>query len=111
VRHRCLVVILTDLYERSATSAVAQSARLLVPKHLPLIAGIVSDEVFELAEQQADDWLDPYRSLAAREYAHEVGANVARLGQLGAYALAARARELDGRVLDTYSRLRAQRRI
>lgn len=111
VRHRCLVVILTDLYERSATSAVAQSARLLVPKHLPLIAGIVSDEVFELAEREADDWLDPYRSLAAREYRREVGANVARLGQLGAYALAARARELDGRVLDTYSRLRAQRRI
>ncbi len=111
VRHRCLVVILTDLYERSATSAIAQSARLLVPKHLPLIAGIVSDEVFELAEQHADDWLDPYRALAAREYRREVGANVARLGQLGAYALAARARELDGRVLDTYSRLRAQRRI
>ena len=111
VRHRCLVVILTDLYERSATSAVAQSARLLVPKHLPLIAGIVSDEVFELAEKRADDWLDPYRALAAREYRREVEANVARLGQLGAYALTARARELDGRVLDTYSRLRAQRRI
>jgi len=111
VRHRCLVVILTDLYERSATSAVAQSARLLVPKHLPLIAGIVSEEVFELAERRADEWLDPYRALAAREYRREVAANVARLGQLGAYALAARARELDGRVLDTYSRLRAQRRI
>jgi uncharacterized protein (DUF58 family) len=111
VRHRCLVVMLTDLYERSATSALAQSARLLVPKHLPLIAGIVSDEVFELAERGADDWLDPYRSLAAREYQRQVGANVARLGQLGAYALTARARELDRRVLDTYGRLRAQRRI
>jgi uncharacterized protein (DUF58 family) len=111
VRHRCLVVILTDLYERSATSALAQSARLLVPKHLPLIAGIVSDEVFELAERAADDWLDPYRSLAAREYHRQVGANVARLGQLGAYALTARARELDAKVLDTYGRLRAQRRI
>ena len=111
VRHRCLVVILTDLYERSATSALAQSARLLVPKHLPLIAGIVSDEVFELADRAADDWVDPYRSLAAREYRRQVGANVARLGQLGAYALTARARELDRRVLDTYERLRAQRRI
>jgi uncharacterized protein (DUF58 family) len=111
VRHRCLVVILTDLYERSATSALAQSARLLVPKHLPLIAGLVSEEVFELAERGADDWLDPYRSLAAREYQRQVGANVARLGQLGAYALTARARELDRRVLDTYGRLRAQRRI
>lgn len=111
VRHRCLAVILTDLYERSATSALARSARLLVPKHLPLIAGIVSDEVFDVAERAADDWLDPYRSLAAREYQRQVGANVARLGQLGAYSLTARARELDAKVLDTYERLRAQRRI
>jgi uncharacterized protein (DUF58 family) len=111
VRHRCLAVILTDLYERSATSALARSTRLLVPKHLPLIAGIVSDEVFEVAERAADDWLDPYRSLAAREYQRQVGANVARLGQLGAYSLTARARELDAKVLDTYGRLRAQRRI
>src|SRR4030095_11632911 len=68
VRHRCLVVILTDLYERSATSQLAQSARLLVPKHLPLIVGLSSGEVVEIAERSADDWLDPYTSLAAREY-------------------------------------------
>jgi uncharacterized protein (DUF58 family) len=111
VRHRCLVVILTDLYERSATSALAQSTRLLVPKHLPLIVGVVSEEVVSLAERAADDWLDPYRGLAAREYQRHVGANVARLGQLGAYAMTARARELDRKVLETYRRLRAQRRI
>ncbi len=43
VRHRCLVVIMTDLYERSATSQLAQTARLLVPKHLPMIVGLVSE--------------------------------------------------------------------
>jgi uncharacterized protein (DUF58 family) len=111
VRHRCLVVILTDLYERSATSALAQSARLLVPKHLPLIVGILSDDVVELAERAADDWLDPYRAFAAREYRRHVGANVARLGRLGAYAMTARARELDRKILETYRRLRAQRRV
>jgi uncharacterized protein (DUF58 family) len=111
VRHRCLVVILADLYERSATSALAQSVRLLVPKHLPLIVGVLSEDVVDLAERAADDWLDPYRGLAAREYQRHVGANVARLGQLGAYAMTARARELDRKVLDTYRRLRAQRRI
>jgi len=111
VRHRCLVVILTDLYERSATSQLAQSARLLVPKHLPLIVGLVGEEVIDLAARTSDDWVDPYTSFAAREYQKHVGANVARLGQLGAYALTARARELDRKVLDTYRRLRAQRRI
>jgi uncharacterized protein (DUF58 family) len=111
LRHRCLVVILTDLYERSATSALAQSARLLLPKHLPLVVGLLSDDVIALGERAADDWLDPYRAFAAREYRRHVGANVARLGQLGAYAMTARARELDRKVLDTYRRLRAQRRI
>jgi uncharacterized protein (DUF58 family) len=111
VRHRCLVVILTDLYERSATSQLAQSALLLVPKHLPMIVGLSSEEVVELAGRTAEDWLDPYRSFAAREYQKHVGANIARLGHLGAYAMTARARELDRKVLDTYRRLRAQRRI
>jgi uncharacterized protein (DUF58 family) len=111
VRHRCLVVILTDLYERSATSQLAQSTRLLVPKHLPLIVGIEAEEVVELAGRASEEWLDPYESLAAREYQRHVVANVARLGQLGAYAMTARARELDRRVLDTYRQLRSQRRI
>src|SRR4030095_12254990 len=79
VRHRCLVVILTDLYERSATSALAQSARLVLPKSLPLVVGVVSDDVIELGERAADDWLDPYRAFAAREYQRHVSANVARL--------------------------------
>jgi hypothetical protein len=111
VRHRCLVVILTDLYESSATSQLAQSARLLIPKHLPMIVGLASEEVVELAQRAADDWLDPYESFAAREYRKHVEANVARLGRLGAYALTARARELDRKVLYTYRRLRAHRRI
>jgi uncharacterized protein (DUF58 family) len=111
VRHRCLVVILTDLYERSATSQLAQSVRLLVPKHLPLIVGLLGEEVAELTDGAARDWLDPYRSFAAREYRKDVGANIARLGQLGAYAMTARAHELDHKVLDTYRQLRARRRI
>jgi uncharacterized protein (DUF58 family) len=111
VRHRCLVVILTDLYERSATSQLAQSARLLVPNHLPMIVGLLGEEVLALAESRASDWLDPYRALAARDYRRHVEANVARLTQLGAHALVARPSELDRRVLSHYRLLRAQRRI
>jgi uncharacterized protein (DUF58 family) len=111
VRHRCLAVILTDLYERTETGPLVQSVRLLVPKHLPLIVGMVGDEVAELADRRAVDWLDPYRSLAARDYRRHVAANVARLAHLGAHALVARPRELDRKVLDGYRLLRAQRRI
>jgi uncharacterized protein (DUF58 family) len=111
LRHRCLVVILTDLYERSATSQLVQASRLLLPHHLPLVVGIMSDEVVRLAGATAVDRLDPYRSLAAREYQQHVAANVARLMQLGAQALTARPAELDRKVFARYDLLRAQRRI
>jgi len=111
VRHRCLVVVLTDIYERSATSQLVQTAKLLAPKHLPLIVGLTSEGVVDLAARPARHWLDPYRSFAAREFRRDVAANVARLARLGAYALAARPHELDRRVLDNYALLRAQRRI
>jgi len=111
VRHRCLVVILTDLYERSATSQLVQASRLLLPQHLPLIVGITSEEVIRIAGATASHRLDPYRSLAAREYQQHVAANVARLMQLGAQALTARPRELDSKVFARYDLLRAQRRI
>jgi uncharacterized protein (DUF58 family) len=111
VRHRCLTVILTDLYERSSTSQLAQTARFLAPKHLPMIVGLQSVEIVALAAAGAADWLDPYRSLAAREYLRDVDANVARLARLGSHALVARPAELDAKVLGEYARLRAQRRI
>jgi uncharacterized protein (DUF58 family) len=104
-------VILTDLYERSATSQLVQASRLLLPHHLPLIVGIMSEDVVELAGAAADGWLDPYRGLAAREYQQHVAASVARLAQLGAHALTARPGELDRKVLARYDLLRAQRRI
>ena len=104
-------MILTDLYEPSAASPLAQSVQLLVPQHLPFVVGLLSEEVIELASRRARDWLDPYRALAARDYRRGIGANVARLGRLGAYAMTARPSELDAKVLDTYRLLRAQRRV
>jgi uncharacterized protein (DUF58 family) len=111
LRHRCLVVILTDLYERSAQSQLVQASRLLLPAHLPLVVGIMGKDVVDLAEESATGWLDPYRSLAARDYRRNVAASVARLAQLGAHALTARPGELDRKVLARYQLLRAQRRI
>ena len=111
VRHRCLTIVLTDLYESSSTGRLAQSARLLAPKHLPMMIGLLGDEVATLADGEAREWLDPYRSLAARAYARQVRANIARLGALGALAMTARPEELDRKVLGQYRLLRAQHRV
>lgn len=111
VRHRCLVIVLTDLYESSSSGRLTRTARLLAPKHLPLMVGLLGDEVGSLAAAEARQWLDPYLGLAAREYQRQVRANAARLGQLGALAMATRATDLERKVLGRYRTLRAQHRI
>lgn len=111
VRHRCLAIVLTDLYESSSSGRLAQAAGLLAPKHLPMMIGLLGGEVWSLLEGEAAEWLDPYRSLAARAYVRQVRGNIARLGQLGALAMTARPEELDRKVLTQYGLLRAQHRI
>ncbi|HNP35227.1 MAG TPA: DUF58 domain-containing protein [Woeseiaceae bacterium] len=110
-RHRSLVILLTDLYDRDAHSQLARCTQLLLPKHLPVIVGIQSDEVAALAERTASSWFDPYKSLAAREYNMSVNLNVARLRRMGAYTVIARPRELDDRVISLYEKLRSKRLI
>lgn len=110
-RHRSLVILLTDLYDRDAHSQLAQCTRMLLPKHLPVVVGIQSDEIADLADGSANSWFDPYKSLAAREYDRSVEFNLARLRRMGAYAIAARPRELDDCVFALYDRLRSKRLI
>ncbi len=111
VRHRSLVVLLTDLYERSASSQLAQTVRLLRPTHVPMVVGLVGQEVRELQEAHAEEWIDPYRSLAAAEYQRDINANVSRLRRMGAWAMTARPADLDREVFERYRMLRDQRRI
>jgi len=110
-RHRSLVILLTDLYDRGEQGQLARCVQMLLPKHLPIVVGIQSDEVTRLAEGTARTWFDPYRSLAAREYQRTVDANAARLRRMGAYAVVARPGELDERVFSLYDELRAKRLI
>lgn len=110
-RHRSLVVLLTDLHDRGANSQLARCVRMLLPKHLPIVVGIVSEDVATLADGTASDWFDPYRSLAAREYQQDVESNIARLRRMGAYTVSARPRDVDGRVFSLYENLRARHLI
>ena len=110
-RHRSLVILFTDLYDRGEHSQLARSVRLLLPMHLPIVVGMQSEEVSELAHARAETWFDPYRSLAATEYQRNIDRNVARLRRMGAYAISARPRELDGRVFAMYDSLRSRRLV
>jgi len=55
---------------------LASAARLLLPKHLPLIAAISSEQAELMRYREARSWLDPYESLAAQEYCLQLDRNV-----------------------------------
>jgi len=110
-RQRCLVVLLTDLDDATVAGQLASAARLLLPKHLPLIAGLASPAAEQLAHAPARSWLDPYESLAAQEYGARLRRNVQALHALGAPAVLARPEQLERAVFHAYGEFRHRRRV
>jgi uncharacterized protein (DUF58 family) len=110
VRHRSLIVVLTDVDDASANSQLTQAVRFLLPKHLPFVAGLSSAAVESQALAPARQWIDPYRSLAAQEYCIGLERKVRALTALGAPALVARPEQLEHAVFAAYANFQRQRR-
>jgi uncharacterized protein (DUF58 family) len=110
VRHRSLVVMLTDVDDATAASQLVQAVRLLLPKHLPFVAGLSSAAAEAMAAAPAAHWLDPYRALAAQEYCRGLERKVRALNALGAPALVARPEQLEQAVFAAYESFRRRRR-
>ena len=110
VRHRSLIVMLTDIDDASTQSQMIQAVKFLLPKHLPFIAGLSSAEVESMARAPASQWLDPYRSLAAQEYCIGLERKVGALNALGAPALVAKPEQLEHAVFAAYAKFRRRRR-
>ena len=106
VRHRSLIVMLTDVDDATVASQLAQAVRLLLPKHLPFIAGLSSAAAEAMAVAPSRHWLDPYRALAAQEYCSGLERKVRALRALGAPALTARPEQLEQAVFAAYERFR-----
>jgi uncharacterized protein (DUF58 family) len=110
VRHRSLIVMLTDVDDATAASQLVQAVRLLLPKHLPFVAGLSSAAAEAMAFAPALHWLDPYRALAAQEYCTGLERKVRALNALGAPALVARPEQLEQAVFAAYEGFRRRRR-
>ncbi len=110
VRHRSLIIVLTDFDDASAHSQLAQAVRFLLPKHLPFVAGLSSAAAEAMSHAAPQNWLDPYRALAAQEYCTRLERKVRALNAMGAPALAARPEQLEGAVFAAYERFSRQRR-
>lgn len=111
VRHRSLIVLLTEVDDATVAGQLASAARLLLPKHLPLIAGVSSPEAEAMRDAPAHAWLDPYEALAAQEYSSRLERNVRALRALGAPALVTRPEHMERAVFDAYLEFRKRRRV
>jgi uncharacterized protein (DUF58 family) len=110
VRHRSLIVMLTDVDDANAASQLVQGVRLLLPMHLPFVAGLSSAAAQAMAAAPAKHWLDPYRALAAQEYSIGLARKVRALRAWGAPALVARPEQLELAVISAYEDFRRRRR-
>jgi uncharacterized protein (DUF58 family) len=111
LKHRTLVVVLTDLDDGAVAEQLARAVRLLSPPHLVVVAGIQSVEISELARREARGWRDPWIALAAQEHETRASAQRALLRRLGAPVIATREEHLESAVFDEYEFLRRSRRI
>ncbi len=110
-RRRCLIVLMTNLYGQTKGSPLAKSIRLMAPKHFCVVASLLGADMKSLAEKFSDEWLDPYHSLAARQYIQEIHLNAKSLNRAGAHVLITQPRELERRVMNYYRLVKAQRRV
>ncbi|HEV7608164.1 MAG TPA: DUF58 domain-containing protein [Steroidobacteraceae bacterium] len=111
LRHRGLVVWLTDLAEPARNDELMQALKALVPRHQPIVAAPHAAEIARLASDPAREWRDPAIALAAREHTQRAQLQVASLRRQGIVVLDEPDDRLDRAVLDTYLQLRRRRRI
>jgi uncharacterized protein (DUF58 family) len=111
LKHRGLVVLLTDLDDASVADQLVRAVKLLSPPHLVVVAGIHSPQICALAGREAQDWLDPWISLAAQEHEARSQSQRSLLRRLGAPVIAATQEQLEPKVLAEYESLRRSRRI
>ena len=111
LRHRGLVVWLTDLAEPLRNEALIQALKALVPRHLPIVAAPHAAEITRLAEAPAIGWRDPAVTIVAREHRRRAEEQVAVLRQQGVVVLDEPDDELDQAVFAAYLQLRRRKRV
>ena len=111
LRHRALVVVLTDLDDLSVADALARAVRVLAPPHLVLVAGVHTAELEQLARAPARAWQAPWVALAASEHLARAAARREVLQRLGAPLVAAPPERLQEELFARYQQLRQSRRV
>ena len=111
VRHRTLIVIMTDLDDPAVATQLSSALRLIARRHLPLVVDFDSAGVAALETAVPAHWADPYVALAAQEFRQGQRANALRLARLGCQVLLTRPEAGERELARAYQTIRAQRRL
>lgn len=111
VSQRSLVVMFTDMDEGEIAGQLRRATSFLTPKHMPVVASLLDEDVLAMRWKPAERWIDPYAMLAALEITKGARRTALHLERSGAHVVLARPAELDRRVLSAYETLRARRRV
>jgi uncharacterized protein (DUF58 family) len=111
LKHRALVILLTDLDDANIAAQLTRAVRLLAPPHLVMVAGVLSSEIAALAQGEAHAWEDPWISLAAQEHQKRAAGQRGLLQSLGVPVVAATVERLEAALFGRYEQLRRSRRI
>lgn len=111
LRHRGLIVWLTDLADPARTGQLTQALQALAPRHQPIVAAPHAAEIDALAVLPQQSFGDPAVALVAREHRDHSQRLVAELRRKGVVVLDEPDDRLDQAVLDAYLLLRRRRRI
>jgi predicted protein tyrosine phosphatase len=111
LRHRGLIVWLTDLAEPARNAQLMQALKALVPRHMPVVAAPHAAQIARLAQARPVEWRDPAIAIAAREHRQRAQQQVAELRQQGVVVLDEPDDALDRAVFEAYLQLRRRRRV
>jgi uncharacterized protein (DUF58 family) len=111
LRHRALIVWLTEIDDAAAVGELDGVLRLLSPPHLVVFAGASGGEVGALARAPARGDRDVWVALAAGAHEERLAAGLRRLQRRGAPVVCEPAERLEPAVLATYARLRERHRV
>ncbi len=106
LRHRSLVVFLTEMEHWESSGQLRQAVHLLCAKHHVLVASLEDDDIRLVLKQSAKHWLTPYRHFAALEFLRGRELTRRELSRAGVSVVAAPARQIDDELLRQYRRLR-----
>ncbi len=105
---RTLVMVMTDLLDADTAAALVRRTAKLVPRHLPVVASMLDEDVRRAALEEPKSRAQAYERLVASRLEGDARHTVARLRDAGAQVVRAPARDFGAATVNSYLSIKAK---